>query len=122
MEMERITLNGKTYVPEEAVQAVSTEGMKFVIIRTCSAGIHIGYLAEQSEDGKRVKLLDSRRIWCWSGAFTLSEMSQNGVSKPEDCKFSVTVPEIELTEAIEVIPCTERAMKCLQGVKNYVTD
>lgn len=121
MDMEKITINGKTYIPEECVntQAVNTEGMRFVIIRTYSAGVHIGYLAEQSEGGKRVKLLDSRRIWYWSGAFTLSEMSQNGVSDPDNCKFSVTIPEIELTEAIEILPCTERAMNNLKAVKAY---
>lgn len=119
MEMEKITINGKTYVPEEATQAVNTEGMRYVIVRTYSAGVHAGYLADQSEDGKRVKLLDSRRIWYWSGAFTLSEMSQSGVSDPDNCKFSIAIPEIEITEAIEIIPCTERAMNNLKAVKAH---
>jgi len=121
MEMEKITINGKTYVPEEMAQAqaVNTEGMRYVIVRTYSAGVHIGYLADQSEDGKRVKLIDSRRVWYWRGAFTLSEISHNGVSDPDNCKFSIAIPEIDLTEAIEIIPCTENAMDILKAVKAY---
>lgn len=119
MDMEKIVINGKTYVPEEMAQAVNTEGMRYVIVRTYSAGVHIWYLADQSEDGKRVKLIDSRRVWYWRGAFTLSEISYNGVSDPDNCKFSIAIPEIVLTEAIEIIPCSISAMNILKAVKAY---
>ena len=88
---------------------------KRVIVRTFSAGVHYGTLA--SLDGKQAVLTDARRIWYWEGAFTLSEVSQKGVSSKS--KLSISVPEIVLTEAIEVIPCTDAAVACLDGIQAY---
>lgn len=77
-----------------------------VLVRTYSAGVHIGTLA--ARDGKEVTLTDSRRIWYWSGAFTLSAVATRGLNA-KDSKLSVPVPEILLTEAIEIIPTSEGA-------------
>ena len=116
--MNEMKINGTIYVPkDEAMQsmAVNTEGLKYCVIRTYSAGVHTGYLKERN--GKEVTLVNARRIWYWSGAFTLSAMAVDGVSKPDECKFSCIVPEITLTEAIEIIPCTEKARNIIEGVK-----
>lgn len=117
--MEKITLNGVDYVPADSVKAIATpvEGMRFCIIRTYSAGVHAGYV--KSQNGKEVTLVNARRLWKWAGAFTLSEMAVSGVSKPSECKFATAVPEIILTEAIEIIPCTEKAKEIILGVKDY---
>jgi len=91
---------------------------KYCIIRTYSAGVHAGYL--ESRNGKEVVLRNARRLWKWCGAFTLSEISKDGVSKPDECKFSTAVDKIILTESIEIIPCSEKAEKIIKGVKDYV--
>ena len=88
-----------------------------VIIRTYSAGVHYGTL--KSENGKRVELTDARRIWYWSGAFTLSALAQTGPRLPGNCKFSCTIPSIILTEAIEIIPCSDAAIKIIEDVKDH---
>lgn len=88
---------------------------KYVVVRTYSAGVHVGVLASQS--GKEVMLSDARRIWSWSGAFTLSEISQSGVSG--ESRLSVAVPQIALTEAIEIIPCAQAAETNLRTLKAY---
>ncbi len=72
---------------------------KYVIVRTYSAGVHAGVL--KSKEGKEVVLTDTRRIWYWDGAATLSQLANEGTSKPERCKFPAAIPEILLTEAIE---------------------
>ena len=117
--MEKITLNGVDYVPADSVKAITepVDGMRFCIIRTYSAGVHAGYV--KSHNGKEVTLVNARRLWKWAGAFSLSEMAVNGVSKPSECKFATAVPEIILTEAIEIIPCTEKAKKIILEVKDY---
>lgn len=117
--MEKITLNGVDYVPVGSVKAIAepVDGMRFCIIRTYSAGVHAGYVKQKK--GKEVTLINARRLWKWAGAFTLSEMAVNGVSKPSECKFATAVPEIILTEAIEIIPCTEKAKEIILGVKDY---
>lgn len=113
-----ITINGIVYVPkDQATTMAQTDGMSYVIIRTYSAGVHAGYL--KCRDGKEVELVNARRIWYWDGAASLSQMAVSGVSKPQNCKFSVVVPLITLTEAIEIIPCTDKAMKSIQGVSEW---
>ena len=113
---ERISVNGVAYVPEtQALKpATKTDGMEYVIIRTYSAGVFAGYM--KSRNGKEVSLVSARRLWYWDGASCLSQIAVDGVSKPENCKFPCEV-DITLTEAIEIIPCTEKAMLSIAGVK-----
>ena len=117
--INEITINGKVYVEKSTICsnqiAQKTDGMDYVIIRTYSAGVHAGYL--KSRQGKEVVLVNSRRLYYWNGAATLSQMAIDGVTKPNDCKFTVVVPEITLTESIEIIPCSQKAKECLEGVK-----
>lgn len=115
--MSEITINGTVYVPKDEIMAEKIDSMKYCIIRTYSAGVHAGYVKEHN--GKEVTLINSRRLWKWAGAFSLSEMAVNGVTKPNECKFSTTVSEIILTEAIEIIPCTVKAQKSIMGVGDY---
>jgi hypothetical protein len=83
---------------------------EFVLVRTFSAGVHCGFLAESN--GTAVLLTDARRVWRWRGANSLSELSQNG-SAEDYTRISEPVPRILLTQAIEVIPCSEKAHKNL---------
>lgn len=117
--MEKITLNGVDYVPADSVKAIAepVDGMRYCIIRTFLAGVHAGYV--KSQNGKEVTLVNARRLWKWAGAFTLFELAVNGTKDPSNCKFATTVPEITLTEAIEIIPCTETAKEIITGVKDY---
>lgn len=82
-----------------------------VIIRTQSAGVHIGLL--EAKAGKEVRLKDAHRAWYWKGAFTLSEIATKGVGKGS--KIGVAVPSIELTEAIEIIPISDEAFATLEA-------
>ena len=87
---------------------------KFVIVRTYSAGVHTGYL--RACVGTAVELTEARRLWQWTGAFTLNEVSQKGCG--EDSRISQPVPEILLTQAIEVLPCSEIATENLRRSRN----
>lgn len=82
-----------------------------VIVRTYSAGVHFGTLV--ARDGREVTLSAARRIWRWNGANTLNEIALRGVLPTS--RISDPVPSILLTEAIEVIPCSEAAVASLKG-------
>lgn len=84
---------------------------KFVVVRTYSAGVHFGYL--ESRKGKEVVLSSARRIWRWFGANTLNEVANNGVAS--NSKVSEAVSEIELTEVIEVITCSDKGREALEN-------
>jgi len=88
------------------------------IIRTYSTGVFAGDLDEstRSADGKRGIVRNARRLWKWSGAASLSDMAINGVSNPTGCKFPAPVEYIELMEIIEVLPCTEQAVRSISEV------
>jgi hypothetical protein len=90
---------------------------KYVIIRTYSAGVHAGVL--KSVDGKVVVLTDSRRIWRWAGAKTLSELAKFGPKLPEECKFATPLDQIMLTEAVEIIPCTTKGEASIRRVSEW---
>lgn len=93
---------------QQSVQAALDAHLigKPVIIRTYSAGVHFGIL--DARQGAEVRLKDTRRIWYWNKAFTLSKVALDGIDH-HSSKLSVTIPEIVLTEAIEIIPVSANA-------------
>ena len=86
---------------------------QYVIVRTYSAGVHVGIL--KYRQGKEVTLTNARRIWSWRGANTLHEISLRGVGSGS--KVSESVSSITLTEAIEIIPATDEARRKLEVSK-----
>lgn len=92
--------------------------MRYVIVRTYSAGVFAGYL--ESRNGKEVILKNARRLWYWSGAASLSQLAMEGVKKPNDCKFPCEVDKIELLEAIEIIDATEKARESIKEVPIWI--
>lgn len=87
---------------------------KKVIIRGDRSGVFFGTLV--SKEGKEVMLQDCRRLWYWDGAASISQIAVDGVTKPGNCNFTVTVSEIVITDVIEIIPCTDKAIKCIEEV------
>ena len=87
---------------------------KYCIVRTYSAGVFAGFL--ESIDGKVGTVTAARRIWYWDGAASLSQLAVEGTSRPENCKFPCEVESVLLTEIIEVIPCTDKAIESIKGV------
>ena len=89
---------------------------KHCVIRTYSAGVHTGTVV--SVNDRNVELADSRRIWSWQGALSLSEVATEGIN-PSGSKVACVVPSIFLTEAIEIIPTSEKSRaqlgKCKSG-------
>jgi len=91
------------------------KGTPYVIVRTYSAGVFAGHLF--SRNCREVVLKNARRLWYWEGAASLSQLSVDGVSKPQNCKFPVIVPEVLLTEVIEILPGSRKAQKSIESVK-----
>ena len=85
---------------------------KKVIIRADRAGVFYGTIVRK--DGNEVELKDCRRIWYWDGAASLSEIAVSGV-KHETSKITVTVESIVILGVIEIITCTEEAIKNIES-------
>lgn len=89
----------------------------YYIVRCDRAGVFAGHI--KSRDGCEVVLTNVRRLWYWDGAASLSQMAVNGVTKPRNCKFTVTVPEIIVLDAIEILACSDKAEKSIREVEEW---
>lgn len=90
---------------------------QYYIIRSDRAGVFFAKIAERR--GDEVDLTDCRRIWYWDGAASLSQLAMEGVSKPQNCKFTVTVPAMTVLGVIEIIPCTDKAVESIKAVREW---
>lgn len=88
---------------------------KKVIVRGDRSGVFFGTL--KAKEGTEVELENCRRIWYWEGAATISQLAAEGTSEPKACKFTVPVDSIIITDIVEIIPCTDIAIKSIEGVK-----
>ena len=90
---------------------------KKCIVRTFSAGVHYGEVAEK--DGKEIILKNARRLWYWKTSnkgISLSEVANSGLAK--DSKVCEAVEAIWL-EAVEIIPCTKESIKNIEAQDVY---
>jgi len=117
-DLKTISLDGVEYVKKSDLKnhtpAEELDGLKYVIVRTYSAGVFAGYL--ESRDNKEVVMKNVRRLWYWEGAASLSQLAMEGVTQPNECKFSCEVISLELTEAIEILDCTKQAQDSIHSV------
>lgn len=90
---------------------------KYYIVRGDRSGVFAGNIKERN--GSEVTITDVRRLWYWAGACSISQLALDGTAKPEDCKFTVTLDEITILDAIEIIPCTNKAEKSIRGVAEW---
>jgi hypothetical protein len=115
-QINELNINGEVYVKKSAIQtaAPTREGMKYCIVRTYSAGVFAGFV--ESRSGQEVIMRDARRLWYWKGASSLSQLAQEGVKCPLECKFPVAMDRVELTQAIEIIDVTAKAKASIDSV------
>ena len=90
--------------------------MKY-IIRGKDSGVFYGEIKERTNSEITIK--NVRQIWAWYGAHDLFQLSLEGSKRPDDCKITMTVSEITITDCIEIIPCSEKCMECLDSIKEW---
>jgi 5-formaminoimidazole-4-carboxamide-1-beta-D-ribofuranosyl 5'-monophosphate synthetase len=88
---------------------------QYVIVRTYSAGVFAGTLIKK--EGDEVEMHNARRLWYWDGAASLSQLAEEGVKKPENCKFPQEVEQVVLLGVVEILKVSEAAKKSIDGVE-----
>ena len=115
---KKITINDQEYVRADSIskEAPQLDGMKYCVIRSYGAGVFCGYLKEKKSElnGINVDLVNSRRIFYWSGACSLSQLALEGSKDLDNCKIAVVVPIQTVANVIEIIPMTEKATQNIQ--------
>ena len=89
---------------------------KYVIVRADKAGVFFGVLKEKSQN--EVTLTNVRKLYYWSGAKTVEQISLDGVANPENCKFTQFVDEIIISNPCQILLCTD---KSIENIKNIVS-
>ena len=97
--------------------AKKSEKLPYVLVRCAGAGVHAGELV--SRKGDVVELRNSRRIWRWEGAASLSELAVFGAKAPTACRFAVIVERIVLLGAVEVIHCTSAGEQMIRSCPEW---
>ena len=88
---------------------------KKVLARGKDSGVYFGELA--SRDGQEVEMHNVRNIWYWCGAAALPQLAAEGVTCPDDCKFTMTIDSLVLLDVIEIVPCTDEAIANIEAVR-----
>ena len=89
---------------------------KKCIIRTNRAGVFYATLADFDATNRIATLKDCRRLWRWGGAASLSQLANEGVKNPDYSRFTVVVPQMQVMEVIEIIPCSDAAIANIEAV------
>ena len=87
------------------------------IVRGDRSGVFYGEIKERN--GKEVTMTNVRRLWYWEGANSISQLAQCGTVNPKNCKFTVTVDEMLILDAIEIDKCSQEAIKSIEAVKEW---
>ena len=87
------------------------------IVRGKDSGVFFGEIAERN--GKEVLMNNVRRLWYWDGAASISQLAQEGTVRPKNCKFTVTVDEILVLDAIEIDKCSDKAVENIKAVAEW---
>lgn len=90
---------------------------KYYIVRTDRAGVFFGRIKERNHN--EITMINVRKLFYWDGACAVEEIAINGVARPNDCKFTIVIPEMTIADPIQIIPCTEKAVKSIMGVKEW---
>ena len=121
MKPETMMIDEVKYVREDSIKsnrAEPVDGLDYCVVRTYSAGVHIGYVKDFGvKYPQQATLLKSRRLHQWSGAASLSQVALDGVDT--NSRIAMELPEITLTDIIEVIPCSEVSAEFFKGAKAW---
>jgi len=90
---------------------------KKVIVRADRAGVFYGTLT--AKEGDEVQLSNARKLHYWDGAAATQQLSTDGVSQPDECRFTVSVEEITIMQVIEINTCTKKSITNIENVKEW---
>ena len=98
---------------QQAQPGLPTLVGKKCVVRTYSAGVWFGEVAEKA--GNEVIVKNARRLWRWHAVdgICLSAVSQYGIHRDKS-RISAPVPSVWL-EAIEMIPASDTAIDSIEG-------
>ena len=98
---------------------MNTNSENYVIVRSEKAGVFFGQLVKK--EGDEVTLNNCRKLYYWVNACAVEQLALDGVLEEtkNDCKFTVTVNNSTINNYIQIIECSEKAIKSIKSVKEW---
>ena len=98
---------------------MNTNSENYVIVRSEKAGVFFGQLVKK--EGDEVTLNNCRKLYYWVNACAVEQLALDGVLEEtkNDCKFTVTVDNVTINNYIQIIECSEKAIKSIKSVKEW---
>lgn len=88
----------------------------YFIVRTTNAGVFAGVLTQYDPETRTAILDNSRRVWSWKGAATLSELSTEGPLYPRECRMPCAVQNHTVMGVEEFLPMSIKARERIDMV------
>lgn len=86
----------------------------FSVIRCDRSGVFYGKVL--SLEYQTAIVVSCRRIYWWEGAASCTQLALDGTSEPAKCLFPAVEPIKLVTDVIEIIPMTKKALESLNSV------
>lgn len=91
---------------------------RYCIVRCQKAGVHAGIVKQANS--QFVELENSRRLWYWKSSFVLSDAAVDGIIAKESkiaCQVDIVI--IPWHDVAELLPCSAKARKSIEGSEVY---
>lgn len=92
--------------------------MKKCIIRGTNSGVFFGDVNLKKQTNP-LTIKNVRKLWYWDGACAVEQLAKDGTTLANNCKFTVTVDSITISDYNQIIPCTKKAIISITGVNEW---
>lgn len=90
---------------------------QYFIVRADRAGVFFGNIVSKTDT--TVTMSNVRKLHYWAGAAAVEQLALDGTLKPSECRFTMVVPEMDIANWVQIIPCTDKAVTSLMSVKEW---
>ena len=88
---------------------------KKVIVRADRAGVFFGTLESFDSTNDNVIMTNCKKIYNWEKACAVEQIAVDGVGS--NSKLTLVVERLGISKAIQIIPCTEKAINNLTSIE-----
>lgn len=116
--MPKIEISEETFekIKDQLDESKYEHYSNYVIIRSRNAGCFAGVIIEQDDAHRKVVMTDVRRLWYWDGAMSATQLAEEGVKKPKNCKFTQPAKKETIYDVVEIIDVDKTAQKNIREV------
>lgn len=87
---------------------------KHVIVRSNMAGVFFAILKEKN--GNELTLQKARKFYYFSGANTVEDLANKGALNKDNCKLTVEIEEMVISEFVQILPCSDEAINNIKSI------